>query len=55
MKSLNVRHIENDFFKGKDPLGQILSISLDLLGAKHSGLLYGTDSSHVRLDRKSVV
>ncbi len=48
MKSLNYRSIESDFFKGKNPLKRILAISLDLLGAKHSGLLYGTNESQMR-------
>ncbi len=48
MKSLNFRSIESDFFKGKNPLKKILAISLDLLGARQSGLLYGTNASHMR-------
>ena len=48
MKSLNFRSIESDFFRGKNPVRQLLSISLDLLGARQSGLLYGTNASHMR-------
>ncbi|WDP83959.1 MAG: PAS domain S-box protein [Desulfobacter sp.] len=48
MKPLSFKRIEKDFFKGKNPLKQLLAISLDLLGARHSGLLYGTDESQMR-------
>ncbi len=48
MKSLNFQSIESDFFKGKTSLKQLLAISLDLLGAQQTGLLYGTNASHMR-------
>ncbi|MEH0021554.1 MAG: ATP-binding protein [Desulfobacter sp.] len=48
MTPLSLQRIERDFFKRKNPLRQILSISLDLLGARHSGLLYGTNDTHMR-------
>ncbi|MCG8689403.1 MAG: ATP-binding protein [Desulfobacterales bacterium] len=48
MKSYSFKTIEKDFFKGKNPLKQLLAISLDLLGAKHSGTLYGTNETQTR-------
>ena len=48
MKSLSFSSIEEDFFKGKNPLKKILAIALDLLGARQTGLLYGTNGTHMR-------
>lgn len=48
MKQLNFKSIESDFFKGKKPLNKLLSISLDLLGAKQTGLLYGSNETQMR-------
>ena len=48
MKSLNLKAVEREFFKGKNPLKKLLSISLDLFGARQSGLLYGTNETRIR-------
>ena len=48
VKSPNLASIEEDFFKGKNPLGKILTIALDLMGARHTGLLYGTNATQMR-------
>ncbi len=48
MAKLNIEHIERDFFKRGDPLEKLLKITLDLLGAKQVGILYGTNNSKIR-------
>lgn len=39
----DIERFEQQVFKAKKPLAQLLDYSLDLLGARHVGLLYGTD------------
>ena len=48
MKKLNLGSIEKKFFKRGNPLKKLLSISLDLLDAKQSGILYGTNETKIR-------
>jgi PAS domain S-box-containing protein len=48
MKQLNLDTIEHSFFKEKNPWKKLLAISLDLLDAKQSGILYGTNESRIK-------
>ena len=48
VRSPNLATIEEDFFRGKNPLKKILAIALDLLGARQTGLLYGTNATQMR-------
>ncbi len=48
MKKLNLDTIERSFFKGGNPWRKLMAISLDLLDAKQSGILYGTNESKIR-------
>ena len=40
--------IERDFFKRGNPLNKLLSVSLDLLEAKQTGILYGTNETRIK-------
>ena len=42
-------NIENDFFKAKNPLKKLLSLSMHLLGARQTGILYGTNDTGKKL------
>jgi len=44
----DINHFEQQVFKIKNPLALLLSFSLNLLGARHVGLLYGTDRSGIQ-------
>jgi PAS domain S-box-containing protein len=48
MKKLNLDTIERSFFKGGNPWRKLLAISIDLVDAKQSGILYGTNESKIR-------
>ena len=48
MKKLNLDTIEKEFFKGGNPWKKLLAISLDLLDAKQSGILYGTNETKIK-------
>ncbi|MBU0971560.1 MAG: response regulator [Proteobacteria bacterium] len=48
MKKLNLHTIENEFFNGGNPWKKLLATSLDLLGAKQSGILYGTNGTKIK-------
>ncbi len=48
MKKLNLDTIEKEFFKGGNPWKNLLAISLDLLEAEQSGILYGTNETKIR-------
>ena len=48
MTTLNIDHIEKDFFKRGDPLKKLLKITLELLSAEQVGVLYGTNASKGR-------
>lgn len=48
MKKLNLDTIERSFFKGGNPWRKLLAISLDLVDAKQSGILYGTNESKIK-------
>jgi len=48
MKKLNLDTIERSFFKGGNPWRKLLAISIDLVDAKQSGILYGTNESKIK-------
>lgn len=48
MNKLNLDIIEKEFFNGGNPLKNLLAISLDLLEAEQSGILYGTNETKIR-------
>ena len=48
MKKLNLNTMEKEFFKEGNPWKKLLALSLDLLEAKQSGILYGTNETKIR-------
>ncbi|MCG8567965.1 MAG: ATP-binding protein [Desulfobacterales bacterium] len=48
MDSPDLLSIERDFFKRGNPLNKLLSISLQLLGAQQTGILYGTNETRIK-------
>ncbi|MCP3945139.1 MAG: response regulator [Desulfobacteraceae bacterium] len=48
MKKFNLDAIEKEFFDGGSPWRKLLAISLDLVDARHSGILYGTNETKIK-------